>query len=1411
MKFIVKILVFLLPFFTFSQSITVDPNYSANELVELVLNNSCLEVTNTAMSASQSVAYFNQNGTTFPITEGIIIRNGNTIFTQGQYTGANLSSTISTSSDTYLQNLSNTSSGQTTPIVDVAFLEFDFIPTSNSFSFDFLFASNEYGQFQCISNDIFAFALTDLNTNTTTNLAVIPGTNNPVSVKNIRNAAYNPNCNSTNPGLFSIYNPNNPAASTLNMRGHTVVMTAASQVTPNTPYRIRLSIADYGDSDYDSAVFIAAGSFVTDFDLGPNQSICNGDSFLLDTGLDNTYTIEWQLNGSTIPNETSPTYTVTQSGIYHVIIDKGSCHIEDTITFDPLVTNSPDNLYACDNGTPFSSFNLTLNNENQLGINNSNYNVQYFENLSDIPNNPITGDLTDYLSPGGTIYIKLYNTITNNFCDAVYQFSLIITAPITPGTNITGEICENDSTPYDLTQHEAAAINGQTGNYTISYHNTQSDAQNDSNPINPNVIITGTGTTTYWIRIENELNPNCFSTTNVVITINPAPIVDTLDLIVECNNTTLPAINNGTYYSGPNATGTQYNNGDFIDEGGVYYIHTGPDTNGCTNESSFEIYLVDEYYPANNHCGEFIVPTPTHNIGAFYTEAGGPNGNGTLIPAGTTYTNNTQATIIETIYFYAEVDGIVCRDEPIDIYIHGIPLIDTLNDVTYCNSYTLPSLTNGSYYSQSGGNGTVLNPGDIISVNGPNYPGTYYIYNQLAHTSSNGSPGFCPNETEFRVNLVNTSLFVPLESCGSYMLPPIAYGGYFDQPMGQGNSIDPTIPITTSQIVYYYTNTTETPNCTNNLNYNITITPLPLVDEIESNNYCGEYILPALTNGNYYMLPGGPTAPNQTPLYANQVIDLSGTSLNPGTYYVYNGPDSNGCSNEWAFTITITALPPTDPVIDRIECNPYSLPTPTNGTYYTELGGPNGSGTIVGSTEVFNADNTFYIYNFDPITNCEADIRFTVFYNGINLPDYPDITICDSENYALPPLTHTPPSPTNSYTINYYIDTDNDNIGDTIIPSGTIFNTPGTTTVYVYAQNQGRFGIICNEEDTFIITVSETPIVPDYTVYNNTSYCGSFTLPTLPTVNYDLNYYSQPGGNTADIINPSDYIYSVNAGSTPQTFQVWLYGSATNNSNCNNEEHFQFTIYPKREFSIEGGIICVNPITQIAEQPILLSSGLNPFNHTVEWYLNGTLVGTGSNYLAYNAGTYTVIPIKTTPENAPDCEYVPTTVSVEQSSTAVASVSISSPFENYAIVTVNIDIGFGIYNYQLDNQPFQTDNVFYDVGSGDHTITVRDVFGNCGDILLNATIIKYPKYFTPNADNTNDTWNIWDLRDEHPDAIISIFDRYGKLITQVQPKGNGWDGTYNGEKLPSTDYWFVVDYNYYGEERQFKAHFSLKR
>ena len=88
--------------------------------------------------------------------------------------------------------------------------------------------------------------------------------------------------------------------------------------------------------------------------------------------------------------------------------------------------------------------------------------------------------------------------------------------------------------------------------------------------------------------------------------------------------------------------------------------------------------------------------------------------------------------------------------------------------------------------------------------------------------------------------------------------------------------------------------------------------------------------------------------------------------------------------------------------------------------------------------------------------------------------------------------------------------------------------------------------------------------------------------------------------------------------------------------------------------------------------------------------------------------------------------------------------------------------------------------------------------------------MNHPLFFTPNGDGINDFWTV-PVPSTLQDVLISIFDRYGKLVFQFQPSDRGWDGMFNGKSMPATDYWFAIDFKENGEIKQFKSHFSLIR
>ncbi|MFS4494585.1 T9SS type B sorting domain-containing protein [Maribacter sp. 2308TA10-17] len=133
--------------------------------------------------------------------------------------------------------------------------------------------------------------------------------------------------------------------------------------------------------------------------------------------------------------------------------------------------------------------------------------------------------------------------------------------------------------------------------------------------------------------------------------------------------------------------------------------------------------------------------------------------------------------------------------------------------------------------------------------------------------------------------------------------------------------------------------------------------------------------------------------------------------------------------------------------------------------------------------------------------------------------------------------------------------------------------------------------------------------------------------------------------------------------------------------------------------------------------------------------------------------------------------------------------------------------GDGAYEFSLDNQTYQSSPYFENLEPGFYSVFARDLKG-CGITEEKIAIIGYPKFFTPNGDGHNDTWQLTGINDDLLKSVITIYDRYGRLVRQLNVEDAGWDGSYNGQTLPSSDYWFRIALL---DGREFKGHFTLKR
>ena len=140
--------------------------------------------------------------------------------------------------------------------------------------------------------------------------------------------------------------------------------------------------------------------------------------------------------------------------------------------------------------------------------------------------------------------------------------------------------------------------------------------------------------------------------------------------------------------------------------------------------------------------------------------------------------------------------------------------------------------------------------------------------------------------------------------------------------------------------------------------------------------------------------------------------------------------------------------------------------------------------------------------------------------------------------------------------------------------------------------------------------------------------------------------------------------------------------------------------------------------------------------------------------------------------------------------------------------------GDGEYEYAINGGDFQDDPVFIDIPPGVNSVIINDKNG-CGTTEpIDFLVVGYPKFFTPNADGFHDFWNVLGI-ETLTDPVVHIFDRYGKLLKQLDATTIGWDGTFNGRPMPSSDYWFKMEYSRDEEgvvvARTLQTHFTLKR
>lgn len=300
MKKIYSILIIVISLVNFSVfgQFTVTQNNNATALAQKLAGPGVVISNATIVCPTAHSGVFGGAPVGLGIDSGIILATGRAIDIKNN-TGSTafISTSASAAGDASLNGLL-TSLGETYTTNDACVLEFDITVTGDSLKFKYAMGSEEYPGFVCSSvNDIFGFFISGPNpfgaNYVNNNLALIPGTNIPVSINTVNNGGGSTGGTGTcYNGTYAAYM--NPATSpisavpTIAYNELTKVFTAKAATVPCQQYHFKLAIADGGDWIYDSGVFLEAGSFTS-------NAVVIGASSVLGAGFDNA--IEGCVNG----------------------------------------------------------------------------------------------------------------------------------------------------------------------------------------------------------------------------------------------------------------------------------------------------------------------------------------------------------------------------------------------------------------------------------------------------------------------------------------------------------------------------------------------------------------------------------------------------------------------------------------------------------------------------------------------------------------------------------------------------------------------------------------------------------------------------------------------------------------------------------------------------------------------------------------------------------------------------------------------------------------------------------------------------------------------------------------------------------------------------------------------------------
>ncbi|MEO6346910.1 MAG: T9SS type B sorting domain-containing protein, partial [Aquaticitalea sp.] len=512
-----------------------------------------------------------------------------------------------------------------------------------------------------------------------------------------------------------------------------------------------------------------------------NLPLCEGESYTLTAEDIPGATYIWTLNSNRLP-DTDFDLIVTRSGHYQVYIDlnTGDCDLEGQafVSYSQIpIANQPPNMVNCD-ATTTSNFDFTTQDAAILDTQDPLvYRAHYFSSLQDATDNinEIIGLYSNTSNPQ-KIFVRIDNVSNANCFDTTSFTIQVYVAPIV--TTIQDVIvCDQDFngnamdgfTTLDLSSYTGDILGNQDGSlYSITYHNSLVDANSGDNPLPSSYTNTTAYSENIFVRIENNVNTDCFTTDSFTLTVKDAPqAIDTT--VIQCDEDGIPEgytifnvnqvlndITNGatnrevTYFFSPSDADNDTNaiDGDAFENffnPQVLYAKVIDTSTGCSNmaritlqastTSSYNAILEqcdddgteDGIYNFNlTDANDTILSTLPANLAVDYYESY----DDALLennPIGTNYTNTTAYS--QVIYGRVENANACYGISEIQLTVFKLPNIETDAEAIYClNTYPESVTITGGVIGDSPSNYYYLwSTGENSSEIMVNEAGTYTV------------------------------------------------------------------------------------------------------------------------------------------------------------------------------------------------------------------------------------------------------------------------------------------------------------------------------------------------------------------------------------------------------------------------------------------------------------------------------------------------------------------------------------------------------------------------------------------------------------------------------------------------------------------------------------------------------------